>query len=183
MFAEPACSFSFGKYGNVVPVFAGEGTFVIGGEGVRTNGFAYTEGASLMYNGSGTLVLKNVASQTSGTLTVASGKVVLDHSAWHGRIIVAAAAELEVLSNCGPQPFGDAETDAASPKIDLCGRLTIGEGMSLVVKKLEVCGKLVRRNRTYGGTGSGASCVDDGHFGGIGTMRSLAMTRTAIVVR
>lgn len=148
VFAEPACSFSFGKYGNVVPVFAGDGTFVIGGEGVRTNGFAYTEEVSLTYNGSGTLVLKNVAPQTSGTLTVASGKVVLDHSAWHGRIIIAAEAELEVLSNCGPQPFGDVGTDAAAPKIDLRGKLTLGEGLFVSVLELDIDGALARRNKT-----------------------------------
>ena len=177
----PACVLSSGPIGQGRPTFAGTGTLVLADAGTVTNNHAFTGSSSLTWNGTGTLVLRGSASTTDGTLTVASGKVVLDASSWVGKVVVASDAELEVLTNCGSEVFGAA--DGNSCVVELDGRLTLGEGVATAVKELHVAGKLVRQNRTYGSTESAAEKTDDVHFGGTGTILSHAPTGLLLLFR
>ena len=177
----PACVLSAGPLGQGRPTFAGTGALVLADAGTVTNNYTFTESSSLTWNGTGTLVLKGSASTTDGTLTVASGRVVLDASCWIGKVVVAAGAELEVLTNCGSEVFGAA--DGNSCVVELDGKLTLGEGIAAAVKELLVAGRLVRQNRTYGSTESAAEKTDDVHFGGTGTILSQTPTGLLLLVR
>ena len=177
----PACVLSSGPIGQGRPTFAGTGTLVLADAGTVTNNYAFTGSSALTWNGTGTLVLKGSASTTDGTLTVASGKVVLDASSWVGKVVVASGAELEVLTNCGSEVFGAA--DGNSCVVELDGKLTLGEGIAASVKELYVAGKLVRRNKTYGSTESPAEKADDVYFGGTGTILSQTPTGLLLLFR
>ena len=177
----PACVLSSGPIGQGRPTFAGTGTLVLSDAGTVTNNYAFTGSSSLTWNGTGTLVLKGSASTTDGTLTVASGKVVLDASSWVGKVIVTQGAELEVLTNCGSEVFGAA--DGNSCVVELDGKLTLGESVAAAVKELHVAGKLVRQNKTYGSTESAAEKTDDVHFGGTGTILSQTPTGLLLLFR
>ena len=151
------------------PHFAGEGTLVLGGTAVETNNLVFTGNASLTYNGTGTLVLKGSVSSTMGTLTVASGKVVLDSSAWYGEISIASGAELEVLSSCGTSVF-TMESGKTRCKIQLDGCLALSEGVEAEAKSLMIGEESARADRTYGSGESSAMVKDDTHFAGKGTI-------------
>ena len=165
----PACAMTSGDVSQGSPAFGGSGTLVLSGSAVETNNFSFTGGASLTYSGTGTLVLRCSDSDTTGTLTVSSGKVVLDGSSWLGSVVVASGAELEVLSSCGSGVFSPAEGENRCG-IVLNGKLTLGKGVSAMAGRIEVAGSPLRAKRTYGSSSSPASSVDDVHFGGEGVI-------------
>ena len=176
----PACVLTSGDIRQGTPHFTGEGTLVLGGSGAVTNNFTFTGDASLAYTGTGTLVLKNSTSDTTGTLTIASGgKVILDQSAWYGKIVVESGAELEVLSSCGSSVFAPASGENRC-RILLDGRLALGANVEASVKSLKVGKRLVLHDKTHGSSVSGAEVQDDVHFSGEGTVVSRA--RLGIVV-
>lgn len=165
----PVATITSGDVNKGTPHFAGEGTLVLGGTAVETNNLVFTGNASLTYNGTGTLVLKGSVSSTMGTLTVASGKVVLDSSAWYGEISIASGAELEVLSSCGTSVF-TMESGKTRCKIQLDGCLALSEGVEAEAKSLMIGGESAHADRTYGSGESSAMVKDDTHFAGKGTI-------------
>jgi len=179
----PACSFTSGDVNQGAPHFTGTGTLVLGGDGVLTNRFVFTDKASLTYNGDGTLVLKDAISTTTGTLTVASGgKVVLDASAWHGNVVVEAGGVLEVLSSCGSSVFAPVAGENRCV-IKLDGKLALGKGVSAEVKSLRIGRGPVLRDRTYGSASSGAAVQDDLHFAGEGTIVSRQVPGLIVILQ
>ena len=134
-----------------------------------TNNFSFTESASLEWNGPGTLHLKN-PSDTSGTLTVNSGCVVLGSgAAWSGNVAVAGGATLEVEGGREDTAF------SSNSKVSLNGVLELGSGVSESVAKLSVNGRTVTRDKTYGSSASNSVIADDTHFAGMGVITSAAI--------
>lgn len=160
--------------------FDGEGTLVLSGNGVVTNGWVFTDHASLVWNGPGTLVLEG-ASSTSGTVSVVAGKVVVAAGEWLGGASVAANAELEVESACGPGVFGEDDADLNHAALDLDGRLTLGDGVAARVKSMTIGGASV--SGTYGSSSSAARHRDDAHFGGAGTVSTFSLPGMMIIFR
>ena len=149
--------------------FDGDGSLELSGSGVVTNGWTFTDHASLVWNGPGTLVLTG-ASATSGTVSVVAGKVVLAAGQWLGGADIAANAELEVESACGSEVFGADDLSANHAALAVGGRLTLGEGVDAYVKSMSIGGARVYGRKTHGSSSSGARCQDDVHFGGTGTV-------------
>ena len=149
--------------------FDGDGSLALSGSGVVTNGWTFTDHASLVWNGPGTLVLTG-ASATSGTVSVVAGKVVLAAGQWLGGADIAANAELEVESACGSEVFGADDLSANHAALAVGGRLTLGEGVDAYVKSMSIGGARVYGRKTHGSSSSGARCQDDVHFGGTGTV-------------
>jgi len=158
----PAGTISFGAYTKNKVSFAGEGSLAIAGTGDQVFTASFAGNASLTYAGTGTLTIKDGFSSSLGTLTVASGKVVLDASSWVGKVAVAPGAELEVVGNCGSNVFGAPNDNRC--RFDLKGRLVLAEGIDAKIKYLVINGTLARRNKTYGSSASAAECIDDVHF-------------------
>lgn len=135
------------------PTFGGTGTLVLGGSGVLTNTMAFVDQASLTWNGSGTLVLKDGASTSTGTLAVKAGKVVLSGDAdWTGEVALRGQLEL-----------------AGKPAYQ--------------VQALYLGGSLARYNKPYGASASLAAIKDDVHFAGAGTILSMTKTGLMLLVR
>ena len=178
----PAAAITSGDINQGAPHFTGEGTLVLDGTTVETNSLVFTGNASLTYNGTGTLVLKGSVSSTTGTLTVASGKVILDGSAWHGNVVVMSSAELEVLSSCGPSVF-TGESGASRCTLRLDGRLSLGAGVSAEAKAAWIGGCLAHRDKTYGSSESAAVMRDDVHFAGSGTLVSRSVPGMMMIVK
>ena len=171
----PAGAFNCGDFSKdgAVVTFGGSGTLVLGDAGAAATNdlkMVFTESTSFTWNGTGTLYLTGKSTST-GTLTVNSGKVILDYAGWTGRVVVAAGAELVVNTNCGSDVFGESEDNASEMALD--GKLTLGNEIAATVHALSVRGSYVRGLKTYGSSESGAARVDDLHFGGSGTITSL----------
>ena len=149
--------------------FDGDGSLVLSGSGVVTNGWAFTDHASLVWNGPGTLVLAG-ASATSGTVSVVAGKVVLAAGKWLGGADIAANAELEVESACGSEVFGADDLSANNAALAVGGKLTLGEGVAAYVKSMSIGGTQAYGRKTHGSSSSDARYQDDVHFGGTGTV-------------
>lgn len=172
----PAGAFNCGDYGKDggAVTFGGAGTLVLGDAGAaETNDLkmVFTESTSFTWNGAGTLYLTGKSTST-GTLTVNSGKVIMDHAGWAGDIVVANGAELVVNTNCGNDVFdAEAEFDLDG-KLTLGDRATAGDEIALAVKALRISGVLARHDKPYGSSASAAAVRDDVHLGGTGTIVS-----------
>ena len=177
----PSGAFNCGDYSKGAVTFGGTGTLVLGG----TDGdykMVFTESASLTWNGTGTLRLTGKSTST-GTLTVNSGKVVLDYAGWTGDIVVAEGAELSVNANCGSGVFGVAEAEANTCSMALAGKLTLADGIDATVKSLAINGRRVRYGKTCGSPNSPAERTDDVHFGGTGTVISWARVGMLLTIQ
>ena len=135
------------------PMFGGTGTLVLGGSGTVTNTMAFTDQASLTWNGPGTLVLKDGASTSAGTLAVKAGKVVL---------------------------AGDADWTGT---VELDGQMELAGKSAYQVQALYLNGTLARYNKQYGSSASSAAIKDDVHFAGTGTVLSMTKTGLMFFVR
>ena len=163
-----------------VLTFSGDGALVLSGDGVVTNSYIFTDHTSLVWNGPGTLVLMG-ASSTSGTVSVAAGKVVVAAGKWQGGASVAANAELEVMSDCGSGVFGEDDVGLNCAVLSLDGRLTLGDGIVASVKRMQLGG--ASAYGTYGSSSSDAKRKDDVHFGGFGIVSILSVPGMSIIVR
>lgn len=165
----PVCTLTSGDVSQGTPVFAGNGTLALSGTGGVTNNFAFTESASLEWNGPGTLYLKN-PSGTAGMLTVNGGRVVIAAgSAWKGDVLVAQGAALEIEGGRGSAVF------SSDSRICLNGVLELGSGVVEDVAMLKVDGRTAIRGKTYGSSASDALIANDGHFAGTGVITSQAV--------
>lgn len=173
----PAGSFVDSPYSKGAVTFGGPGTLELGGADDDLN-LVFTDSASLTWNGPGTLRLTGKSTST-GTLTVNSGKVVLDYAGWTGKIVVAAGAELVVNKTCGSEVFGATENNVCA--INLHGRLALEDGVTATVKELYIEGVLARHGKTYGSDASAAEKKDVLHFGGTGTILSQMKSGLMIV--
>ena len=156
----------------------GEGSLALSGSGVVTNGWVFTDHASLVWNGPGTLVLEG-ASSTSGTVSVVAGKVVVAAGKWLGGASVAANAELEVESACGSGVFGVDDAGANLAVLTLGGMLTLGDGIEARVKAMKIGG--ASAHGTYGSSSSAVRHKDDAHFGGAGTVTTFSIPGMTIM--
>lgn len=177
----PAGSINCGDYGKGAVTFGGTGTLVLGGTDDDLN-MVFTETSSLTWNGTGTLRITGKSTST-GTLTVNSGKVVLESASWPGAIIVAAGAELVVGATCGSEVFGPIADGESNCRIALFGKLTLGDGIAASVLALSIDGNTVRYGKTCGSPASAASRTDALHFGGTGTVVSYRRTGMRLIVR
>ena len=177
----PAGAFNCGDYSKGAVTFGGTGTLVLGGTDNDLK-LVFTESASLTWNGSGTLHLTG-KSTSAGTLTVNSGKVVLDTAGWTGNVVVAQGAELVVNESCGSEVFGVAEAEANICTIALAGKLTLGDGIAASVKALTINGQPIRYGKTYGSSASAAARKDDVHFGGTGMIVSYTHGGILLIIR
>lgn len=161
-----------------VPTFSGSGTLGLSGSDITVNALVFTENTSMIWNGPGTLILKGGASMSDGDLIVNAGKVILkDGSTWIGNAAVSSGAELEFAGVPEKPVFTE------NSKVDLYGKLILGSGIETTVKALTLNGRLARHNKAYGSTMSSAICKDDVHFGGLGTVVSLAKPGVVLIVR
>lgn len=158
--------------------FDGNGSLALSGSGVTTNDWVFSDHASLVWNGPGTLVLLG-ASSTTGTVSVAAGKVVIAAGEWLGGASVAANAELEVEPACGSGVFGEDDANTNHAALDLDGRLTLGDGVAARVKSMTIGG--ASTCGTYGSSSSAARHRDDAHFGGAGTVSTFSLPGMMII--
>ena len=161
--------------------FTGDKTLTLAG-GDHEIDAAFTGTSSLTYAGTGTLTLKGGVSTTKGTLTVTSGKVVLDSASWQGAVAVAEGAELVVLESCGDTPFGAEEGDSTT-YLTLNGKLSLSEGVAATVRGLVIAGKIAKAGVTYGASESAATKQDDVHFASKGVITSLTGPGILLIVR
>lgn len=177
----PAGAVNCGDYGKGAVTFGGTGTLVLGGVDDDLK-MVFTDASSLTWNGTGTLRLTG-KSTSSGTLTINSGKVVLESASWTGAIVVAAGAELVVDATCGSEVFGPIAENESTCRIALSGKLTLGDGIAASVQALSIDGNTVRYGKTCGSPDSTAVRTDSAHFGGTGTVVSYRRTGMRLIVR
>lgn len=117
---------------------------------------------SLVKTGSGSLLLTNSLSTTTGNITVSNGT-----------LIVALASSLGVSTNVtvagGTLDLRAAATiaDAAALRIEGGAKVKVGAGINETVDRLFL-GGVQQANGTWGATGSGAIHIDDVYFQGTG---------------
>ena len=184
---EPAGAFNCGDYSKEcgVVTFGGSGALVLGDAGASSTNdlkMVFTESTSFTWNGAGTLYLTGRSTST-GTLTVNSGKVIMDYAGWAGKVVVASGAELIVNTSCGNGAFDAGAEFRLDGKLTIGDRTTAGDEISLSVDALYVGGALARNNRTYGSAESAAVRKDSVHFGGPGTIVSALESGMLMILR
>ena len=130
------------------------------------NGFL-TGRVRLIKNGTGTLLLTNGLSTTTGDLTVNTGTVVIAQSA-------GFSANTNTVVNGGILELRTetALWDSTCLHIADGAKVNLGAGLTEAVGQLFING-VQQRAGTYGSTGSGAAHKDDTHFAGTGVLRVL----------
>lgn len=124
--------------------------------------------ASLVKNGTGTILFTNGTSTTTGDLTVNTGTVVIAQSAGFSALgnAVANGGVLELRTAAGL-------ADTVALRIADGAKVKIGAGLIETVGRLFLDG-VQQVSGTWGTTGSGASHVDDEHFADIGMVNVLS---------
>ena len=183
----PAGAFNCGDFSkdNGAVTFGGTGALVLGDEGASATNdlkMVFTGSTSFTWNGTGTLYLTGNSTST-GTLTVNSGKVIMDYAGWAGKVVVASGAELIVNTSCGNGAFDAGAEFRLDGKLTIGDRTTAGDEISLSVDALYVGGALARNNRTYGSAESAAARKDSVHFGGPGTIVSALESGMLMILR
>ncbi|MDD4019252.1 MAG: autotransporter-associated beta strand repeat-containing protein [Kiritimatiellae bacterium] len=123
-----------------------------------------TGALNLFKTGTGTLILSNSLSTTTGNITVTNGTLVaaLDNSLGNSTNITVLGGTLDLRA---PNSIAD----EANLSISNGATVTVGNGISERVGQLFLDG-VQQMSGTWGSTASGASHADDTHFSGTGTI-------------
>lgn len=129
----------------------------------------FSNAVGVLKGGTGTLILTNAISSTTGGFTVTNGTLVVATTARLGgttNVVISGSGTMELRET-------DAICDAAAVSIaDGGAKLKINAGLSESVGRLYL-GATPATKGTYGATGSGAAVIDDTHFGGTGLLNVL----------
>ena len=123
---------------------------------------------SLAKTGTGTLILSNSLSSTTGSITVTNGTLVavLPNSLGNSTNVTVSGGTLELRTSSGI-------ADTASLSITNNGRVNIGTGLVETVDKLFLDG-VQQKSGSWGTAGSGAANIDNIHFSGTGKINVLS---------
>ena len=122
---------------------------------------------NLLKAGTGTLILSNSLSVTTGDITVTNGTlaVAIDNSLGNSTNVTVLGGTLELRTQ-----YGIADTAKLSISN---GQVRIGTGLTERAGQLFING-FQQRSGTWGSTASGATHADDTHFSGNGTIYVLS---------